>query len=182
MNGSDIFTMRSDIPLRTTTITEKEWTAALKLSTMWDFFEVRKLAIEELPTVVVNPVTKILLARQYSLPKLLFTGYKELVQRTEPIKIGEAEQLGWDTAILIFQIREESLAKFQASRIEATINTIRAQNYDSERGSETGGMESEYNIQDIFDRKHCDGAEGIRKAFAKELEDANKNEVVAILD
>jgi hypothetical protein len=75
---------------------------------MWDLFSIRKMAIEELLKFTMDPVTRTILARQYSVQKLLFAGYEELAERTEPISIGEAEQLGWDTAILIFHIREES--------------------------------------------------------------------------
>ena len=61
-------------------ITEEEWSNTLKLSTMWNFPEICKLAIEQLSKVAMNPVTKVLLARQYTLQEWLFTGYEELVK------------------------------------------------------------------------------------------------------
>jgi hypothetical protein len=145
-------------PLLGMDLTVEEWTAVLKLSTMWDFSHVRKLAIKELSNVAMNPVHRILLARQCTVQKWLFAGCEELAKRTEPISIREAEQLGWDTAILIFQIREKSLAKFQATRIRSMW--------------EDEGMQ--VNIEGLFDRTYCNCAEGIRRAFSKELEEAEE--------
>jgi hypothetical protein len=163
----------SDFPLQRTTITEEEWTAVLRLSAMWDFFDVHRLAIEELSKVVMSPVTKILLARQFTIQKWLFAGYEELAKRTEPISVGEAEQLGWETAILIFQIREESLAKFQTIRIEV----IRVDNVEGGEGQGTVYSETLCNTGDPFDRMDCNCAEEIQRVFAKEF---RVDEVVAV--
>ena len=95
---------------RVASISEEEWAAVLKLSSMWDFFDIRKLAIEELLASKMNPITKILLARQYTARALLFAGYDELVNSTELISVAEAERLGWDTAIRIFNIRQKYFA------------------------------------------------------------------------
>jgi hypothetical protein len=85
-------------------ISEEEWAAVLKLSSVWDFFDIHKLAIEELS---VNPITKILLVRQYTARALLFAGYDELTNDTESISVADAERLGWDTAIRIFNTRQK---------------------------------------------------------------------------
>jgi hypothetical protein len=63
---------------------------------MWDFFHVRRLAIEERSPSKMNPITKILLARQYTARVLLFAGYDELANGTESISVADAERLGWD--------------------------------------------------------------------------------------
>ena len=89
-------------------MSEEEWIAALKLSTMWDFFKVRELAIEALSRIEMNPITKILVAKQYMVQTLLFDGYNELANGTGPISVAEAERLGWETAIHIFNIRQMS--------------------------------------------------------------------------
>jgi hypothetical protein len=90
-------------------MSEEEWIAALKLSTMWDFFNVRKLAIEALSRIGINPITKILVAKQYMVRTLLFNGYDEMANGTGPISVAEAERLGWETAIHIFNIRQKSV-------------------------------------------------------------------------
>ncbi|KIM82521.1 hypothetical protein PILCRDRAFT_820381 [Piloderma croceum F 1598] len=143
------------IPLRGA-LSVKEWIAVLKLSTMWDLFSIRKLAIEELSKFTMNPVTRIILARQYRIQKWLFAGYEELAKRTEPISISEAEQLGLETAILIFQIREEShLAYLEDMEHEC--------------------KEMQKDIENRFDRKYCSCAEGIWRVFAKELKDVEES-------
>jgi len=133
---------------------------------MWDLSSIRKLAIEELLEFKMDPVTRITLARQYSVQKWLFAGYEELAKRTEPISIREAEQLGWDTAILIFQIREESLAGFQTTRIVVTQTKVE----DECREEQT----VKNYIKGPFDRTYCSCSEGIWRVFAKELKDAEE--------
>jgi hypothetical protein len=71
-------------------MSEEEWIAALKLSTMWDFFNVRKLAIEALSRIEMNPITKILVGKQYMVRTFLFDGYYELAVGTGPISVAEA--------------------------------------------------------------------------------------------
>jgi len=102
---------------------------------MWDFPEVRKLAIEELSNVAMNPVTKVLLARQYTLRQWLFAGYEELARRKETISFSEAEQLGWDTAIRIMHIREQTFCKRRLGRCAESIRTAFAEELvDTEKG------------------------------------------------
>jgi hypothetical protein len=98
----------SDLPPKKMIMSEEEWIAALKLSTMWDFFNVRKLAIEALSRIEMNPITKILVGKQYMVRTFLFDGYYELAVGTGPISVAEAERLGWETAIHIFNIRQKS--------------------------------------------------------------------------
>jgi hypothetical protein len=103
-------TTRSDTLLEKTSITEEEWATVLKLSDMWDSFDIRKLAIKEMSNIEMHPVTEVLLARQYTIRKWLISGYEELVTRGEVISVDEAEKLGLETAILIFHIREKHTA------------------------------------------------------------------------
>ena len=77
---------------------------------MWDFPELRQMAINGLSTQA-NLITKVVLARQYKIPKWLFAGYSGLVKRVEPISVAEAKKLGLDTAIRIFHIREARLSR-----------------------------------------------------------------------
>jgi len=147
-----------DCPFRKPLISEEEWLAVLKLSTMWDFFDVRNLAIKVLSKVTMNPVTKVLLAREYNIQEWLLAGYDELAKRKETISLDEAEQLGKDTAIRLFQIREESLADFYTIRVvERDTSVLRVVKVTTE--GHVGP----------FDRTGCECAEGIRKAFVEEL-------------
>jgi hypothetical protein len=125
---------------------------------MWDFFDVRKSAIEELSKVAMNPVTKVLLARECNIQEWLLAGYDELAKRKETISLDEAEQLGKDTAILLFQIREESLAKYHTTRVAGGGSLFRP----------TAGVTT-MNTSPSFDRTGCKCVDGIQRAFAEEL-------------
>lgn len=94
----------------------EEWASVLKLSTMWDFSETRKQAIARLSTSRMDLLTRVILARQYKVPGWLFSGYEGLVKRKEGITEDEAERLGLSTAIRLYRIREECIAKYPIRR------------------------------------------------------------------
>lgn len=89
---------------------ETAWSSVLKLSTMWGFAEIRKLAITVLSDIKMDPIEKVLLARQNRIPEWLLAAYQELVNRELVISLEEAEQLGWDVAIRIFHMRDQAMA------------------------------------------------------------------------
>jgi hypothetical protein len=74
---------------------------------MWTFKEIRALAIDNLDQSTMGPVEQVLAAKQYNVPKWLRSGYIALVERHETLSVTEAGQLGYLTAILLFQIREQ---------------------------------------------------------------------------
>ena len=118
------------------------WLSTLKLSTMWDFFEIRHLAIETLSTIGMDPVTQVANALQFNVPRWLFAGLESLVKRKEAISISEAKNVGWETAIRVYQIQEEGLARLHGY------------------AGDVGPLAS------------CDFAEDIRREFAVELNEA----------
>lgn len=77
---------------------------------MWGFAEIRKLAITVLSDIKMDPIEKVLLARQNRIPEWLLAAYQELVNRELVISLEEAEQLGWDVAIRIFHMRDQAMA------------------------------------------------------------------------
>lgn len=130
----------SDISTQLGVISETVWISALKLSTMWDHFDVRNLAIKMLSTMGMDPVTQVVNAIQYNVHEWLPAGLERLAKRREAISISEAKLLGWEMAIRIYQVREKSSAQ-----------------YDQDNGY--GSDRNHY--------AYC--AEGIRKEFAEEL-------------
>lgn len=92
-------------------ITMEEWISALKLSTMWEFSDVRKKAIQnmQLPRSEMDPVTMVLLAQEYMIPEWLLPGYEQLIKRPEFISMDEAERLGLRTVMRLYKIREETM-------------------------------------------------------------------------
>jgi hypothetical protein len=84
----------------------EEWISVLKLSTMWTFGELRQLAIKWLGRLDINPVEKVMLARNYKVERLLVRGYMELIKRKEGPSVEEAKILGYEAAIRLYEKRE----------------------------------------------------------------------------
>jgi len=99
----------NDTPLRTADFSEEECISVLKLADMWELPEYRDMVINELSSRTMNPFTKVLLARQYNIHTWLRVTYQHLVNRKEIITGEEAKQLGWDTAIQIFHLRDKAM-------------------------------------------------------------------------
>jgi len=140
-----------DILLRTANVSEEEWISILKLSTMWEFSYARDLAIKELSGRAMDPITKVLLARQYSIPKWLLAAYHELVNRKELVSCDEAQQLGLNVAIQIFHIREKAIS----ARVVC----------------QKGWSDEEYNMPSGQSQLIGIDKEGIKTAFAEELKE-----------
>ena len=106
------------------------WSAALKLSTMWGFREIRDNAILELDGRL-HPIQKISMGIEYCVQKWLLDGYGELIRRERKLSEAEAKQLGFETAWRINEMREETTVKSEYnyghhhdfSNLEAQIRT-----------------------------------------------------------
>ncbi|RPD55388.1 hypothetical protein L226DRAFT_538229 [Lentinus tigrinus ALCF2SS1-7] len=86
-------------------LTTGQWTHVLKLSTMWHFDSIREKAIEELTRLVRGPVQRIGIARKYHISPWIEPALVSLAQ-ADTISVTDLEQLGWDTAAKLFQVRE----------------------------------------------------------------------------
>ncbi|TFK45102.1 hypothetical protein BDQ12DRAFT_621719 [Crucibulum laeve] len=88
-------------------LTLDEWTSVLKLSTMWGMDRVRAFTISKMGILLKsNPVTQVILAREYHVDQWLLPGLNMLVKRAEMITTHEVELLGVDSALEIMKIRE----------------------------------------------------------------------------
>jgi hypothetical protein len=139
-------------------VSEEEWISILKLSTMWEFSYARDLAIKELSGRAMDPITKVLLARQYSIPKWLLAAYHELVNRKELVSCDEAQQLGLNVAIQIFHIREKAIS---ARVVCQKKEWPRQKEWSDEEDNMPGGQSQLISID----------KEGIKAAFAEELKE-----------
>ncbi|TFK50929.1 hypothetical protein OE88DRAFT_1630838 [Heliocybe sulcata] len=85
----------------------EEWTSILKLSYLWRFTEVKKLAVRELEKQYIAPVPKIALYQKYDVDRgLLLQSYSVLTKRAEPISMAEGLDLGLETCLLLARARE----------------------------------------------------------------------------
>ena len=88
-------------------LTQEEWISVLKLSTMWEFVDIRKLAIIELSKDdKMGLFEKVECGRNFDVKEWLLDGYVGLLKRAETITDEEAKRLGWQTAVKLLRLRE----------------------------------------------------------------------------
>lgn len=105
------------IPQDYSAISKNQWISGLRLSTMWHFSDIRQLAIKHLQQdASLDAVEQVIFAKDFSVSSWLRTGYLGLVKRTQPLSVEEAEQIGWRSAIQIFQVREDAVVKQAGNR------------------------------------------------------------------
>jgi len=59
----------------------------------------------------IDPIDKVILARDYRLEKWLVEGYTELVKRDAGLSAEERKRLGYETAFQLYERREESFRR-----------------------------------------------------------------------
>ncbi|KAI0060590.1 hypothetical protein BV25DRAFT_1769606, partial [Artomyces pyxidatus] len=85
--------------------TSEDWASVLRLSTIWGFASIRKLAVERLETIA-SAVDKLVLGHAHDVNAWLLPGYVALCLRGIPLTLEEGRRLGMDDVILITSIRE----------------------------------------------------------------------------
>ncbi|KAI8978253.1 hypothetical protein BD414DRAFT_421962 [Trametes punicea] len=89
-----------------------EWRSILSLATLWEFTDVRALAIRSLQVLNMSPVERIVLAQEFDIDgRWTLSAYIALCERPEPLSLAEASQLGLDISIRIAQLREQLRAR-----------------------------------------------------------------------
>ena len=83
-------------------LTEEVWLAVLKLSTLFHFNSVRKLAIAQLSPLLDSPTDKTCAGRVQYVSTWILDGYIELAQSTKPITEAQCDVIGDRTAIKIY--------------------------------------------------------------------------------
>ncbi|KAF8161462.1 hypothetical protein B0H34DRAFT_380786 [Crassisporium funariophilum] len=125
---------RSRVP----TGSQSEWLSILKLSTMWRFLALREQAIKELNTLrSLTPFDKITLGRRYRHLTWMMEGFKEVIDRSQPITDDEADLVGFPTAVRLFRIRENITRRVNGSGY-ADIGTEFEQELEDIRAEESG--------------------------------------------
>lgn len=86
------------------------WLTILELSTVWQFPEMKKLAVDELQKLDIEPIEKITTYDRYQIDKsLLLPAYKLLCKRAGRMSIVEGEQLKLHTVLGIQEARERAI-------------------------------------------------------------------------
>lgn len=97
-------------------LTQQEWISVLKLSTMWEFTELRERAKQELSKqgMEMETVQKIECGRKYEIKEWVLEGYIALLRRSEIASDEEAERLGWKTVVKLYRLRDECFSTSQS--------------------------------------------------------------------
>ncbi|KAG1741726.1 hypothetical protein EDB19DRAFT_1850935 [Suillus lakei] len=86
------------------------WLTILELSTTWQFPEMKKLAVDQLQNLDIEPIEKITTYDKYHIDKsLLLPAYKLLCKRAGRMSIEEGEQLKLHTVLGIQEARERAI-------------------------------------------------------------------------
>ncbi|KAK0241235.1 hypothetical protein EDD85DRAFT_818140 [Armillaria nabsnona] len=106
-----------NIPQDYSAFGKNQWISVLRLSTMWHLSDIRQLAIKYLQQdAKLDAVERVVLAKAYSVSLWLRTGYLSLVKRAQPLSVEEAEQIGFQSAIQVYQVREDAVVKQAGNR------------------------------------------------------------------
>ncbi|KAF8161492.1 hypothetical protein B0H34DRAFT_381777 [Crassisporium funariophilum] len=97
------------IPHSYANCTLEDWKSALKLSTMWDIQQLRDLTIRQLGAFGMDAVTKIILGKEYHVPEWTLQGCTNLACRNTGLTIEEAEMLGMQVVLRIYEVRDATL-------------------------------------------------------------------------
>jgi len=87
-----------------------EWVAVLKLATLWQFDEAKKIAIHNLDIHTLRrPVMRIKLARTYNIPEWLIRGLSTLAEQRESLSVEDVDQLGVEFSLKVAELRGKVL-------------------------------------------------------------------------
>jgi hypothetical protein len=83
-----------------------EWISILKLSTMWDFRAIKEKAIDQVfHQITLDPLTKLLLAKDYELVNELLSSLNHFTQQ-RLVTVEDANVLGLDYFLKILEVQE----------------------------------------------------------------------------
>jgi hypothetical protein len=106
----------------------EEWTSILKLAHLWDFIEVKELAIRGMEGLRIPALQKIALYQTYGVDRnLLQAAFTALTVRDEPIAVEEGRELGLETALQITLARETARAPRRVGNPRSPVNIAGAE-------------------------------------------------------
>ncbi|KAH6908526.1 hypothetical protein BKA70DRAFT_1280077 [Coprinopsis sp. MPI-PUGE-AT-0042] len=142
-------------------LVKEEWVSVLKLSTIWQMDKIRTLTIDELSSMSLSPLEKIVMAREYVVPKWLSEGVTTLVRTLDTVKIEDiAQTIGWETTARIYaahsasqkiefdqKLRESQDRSVQIARLECIgCNQAATSTQTLTQGCPCGGQETSQTI------------------------------------
>ncbi|TEB37007.1 hypothetical protein FA13DRAFT_1727346, partial [Coprinellus micaceus] len=126
-------------------LSQEQWIAGLKLSTMWDMRKIRILCIEELSSSNLTHIEMVKLGRQYKVTTWIIEGCTALVADADSLNLEGLSTLGWETAARVAWIsREFAMAALSGHRTAAGIGAIPPAIWRCGNCSTTGNFQSGY--------------------------------------
>ncbi|KAI6040621.1 hypothetical protein EDC04DRAFT_1459408 [Pisolithus marmoratus] len=115
-------------------LAHNQWISVLKLSTMWDFNNLRNVAIQHLdvPSGPLGPADKFALASKYETKKWLLPALIALARRSEPISVEEGRCIGFENALKLAAVREKLAAIREEVRATKVMDWVQ-RNYTDHR-------------------------------------------------
>ncbi|KZP26170.1 hypothetical protein FIBSPDRAFT_732744 [Athelia psychrophila] len=159
-----LMAMLPDYALEPIDMGHDEWISVLKLSTLWEFSELRREAISNLDGMKVEHADKVTIARAYRVERWLIEGYTALIKQDTPFTASQKAILGAETIIQLYERREETF-RLGAQRLRAQLG----QSY-----SQYGSGYSQPPVR-VFDNLDSD----LRQMFQTEFRDAQCEEDVS---
>jgi len=104
-----------------------EWFSVLKLAKMSYFVDLHDLAVENITTQPVDPVQRIVLAKEYYVADWLQTGCVELAERTLAPSVQDVGRIGCSRSTLLFHVREKRIANDSEGYIDSWVQTAFAE-------------------------------------------------------
>ena len=90
--------------------TLESWTHILRMAHLWEFRDIRLLAMDKLRDRA-PPVDRLVLARQYDIPSWVETARSELRARKDSLTLFEAQRLDIEDVVNIYSSREVALTR-----------------------------------------------------------------------
>ena len=103
-----------------------EWLSVLKLAKMWYFVDIHALAVDQITNRPMDPLERIILAKEYYVTKWLQDAYVELAQRTLAPSVEEIGRIGYSSGTLVFHAREKRITGSRGS-VESLVQTVFAE-------------------------------------------------------
>ncbi|SJK98054.1 uncharacterized protein ARMOST_01311 [Armillaria ostoyae] len=97
---------------------KEELISLLKLSKLWVMKHIREYAVEKIEEILdlIDAVERITLGREYSVEGWLRSGYMALAAHYQVVSVEDARVIGWESALLLGHVREETYASLARSR------------------------------------------------------------------
>ncbi|VDC03806.1 unnamed protein product [Peniophora sp. CBMAI 1063] len=102
--------------------TAESWESVLRLATLWQFRNIRTLAISKLDPLAL-PLQKLVMARAFGVSKWLQPSFTALCLRPDPLTVVEGKQLSIEDLISLVSAREAIRHKKQVTLIEKDVSS-----------------------------------------------------------